>query len=103
MECQDSDTQGTDVDSPNYLSMTRRIMMKSAIPSRSWKYNPTAPYERSSKRTHTITATTEKPSFAPLASDDLWQLVVTKKPTEKRGKERCCTLETFVEIQQWNL
>ena len=42
---------------------------------------------KNNSHTHTITATTEKPSFAPLASDcDLWQLVVANKPTEKRKK-----------------
>ena len=43
---------------------------------------------KNNSRTHIITATTEKPSFAPLASDDdSWQLVVAKKTQQtKKGK-----------------
>ena len=68
VECEDSDIQGTDVDSPNYLSMTR--MIKSAIPSRSSKDKPTAPYE----------------PYDPMKlEDESWQLVVHTKPADKKS------------------
>ena len=80
VECEDSDIQGTDVDSPNYLSRTR--MMKSAILSRSSKDNRTAPYERSSKDKPTA----PYEAYDPMKlEDESWQRVVHTKPADKKS------------------
>ena len=80
VECEDSDILGTDVDSPNYLSMTR--MMKSAIPSRSSKDNPTEPYEGPSKDKPTAPY---EPYDSMKSEDESWQLVVHTKPADKKS------------------